>query len=179
MQTVHTSLHSQVTFIPFEQGLSRHFENINVEWITEMFELEEIDKRVLKDPEKYIIKTGGHIWFASIPDKGIVGTCALLKSEQDEFELTKMGILNSARGMKVGEALLAHIIKFALHTIEAKKLYLLTNKKCEAAIHLYEKYGFTHCSEIMRRYGSHYGRCNVAMNFPIKPYSIIGERDSL
>jgi ribosomal protein S18 acetylase RimI-like enzyme len=42
-------------------------------------------------------------------------------------------------------------------------LYLLTNRKCAAAIHLYEKLGFEHSEEIMRRYGQRYERCDVAM----------------
>jgi ribosomal protein S18 acetylase RimI-like enzyme len=42
-------------------------------------------------------------------------------------------------------------------------LYLLTNRKCASAIHLYEKLGFEHSGEIMRRYGSRYERCDVAM----------------
>ena len=44
-------------------------------------------------------------------------------------------------------------------------LFLLTNKDCEAAIHLYEKNGFTHCADIMDKYGSAYERCNVAMRY--------------
>ena len=34
-----------------------------------------------------------------------------------------------------------------------------------SAIHLYEKLGFDHDAEIMRIYGSRYGRCNVAMAY--------------
>lgn len=45
----------------------------------------------------------------------------------------------------------------------AEKLYLLTNSKCAAAIHLYEKLGFTHDAGIMADYGARYERCNVAM----------------
>ena len=44
-------------------------------------------------------------------------------------------------------------------------LFLLTNKKCEAAIHLYEKNGFVHCEEIMQKFGCAYERCDVAMHY--------------
>jgi len=47
----------------------------------------------------------------------------------------------------------------------AETLYLLTNKDCAAAIHLYEKNGFHHDAEIMARYGARYERCNVAMRY--------------
>ena len=44
-------------------------------------------------------------------------------------------------------------------------MYLLTNSKCAAAIHLYEKNGFEHDAEIMATYGARYERCNVAMRY--------------
>jgi GNAT superfamily N-acetyltransferase len=91
-----------------------------------------------------------------------VGTCALLKSSEGEYELTKMGVLPSARGLKVGERLLEFVIDQA-KALNCERLYLLTNKRCEAAIHLYEKLGFEHSSMIMENYGYHYERCDVAM----------------
>jgi ribosomal protein S18 acetylase RimI-like enzyme len=47
----------------------------------------------------------------------------------------------------------------------AETLYLLTNKQCEVAIHLYEKLGFRHDTEIMETYGACYARCDVAMKY--------------
>jgi len=154
-----------VTFIPFEDKLAPYFDVINTEWIESMFTLENIDKDVLRNPKKFIIEPGGHIWFAKHPVYGVVGACALLKSAEGEFELTKMGVLSTVRGLKIGEALLSHVLDFAVNTLHANKVYLLTNRKCEAAIHLYEKLGFEHCEETMQAYGSHYERCNVAMNY--------------
>jgi GNAT superfamily N-acetyltransferase len=72
-----------------------------------------------------------------------------------------MGVLESARGLKAGEFLLAAVIDRAM-ALGADPLYLLTNTKCAAAIHLYEKHGFRHDPDIMARYGSRYERCNVA-----------------
>jgi ribosomal protein S18 acetylase RimI-like enzyme len=46
-----------------------------------------------------------------------------------------------------------------------KTLFLLSNKKAEAAVHLYEKLGFRHDAEIMAHYGASYDRCNVAMRY--------------
>jgi hypothetical protein len=45
----------------------------------------------------------------------------------------------------------------------AELLYLLSNKKSAAAVHLYEKLRFVHDAEIMRTYGARYQRCDVAM----------------
>ena len=47
----------------------------------------------------------------------------------------------------------------------AELLYLLSNRKSAAAIHLYEKLGFRHDAEIMQRFGIRYARCDVAMRY--------------
>ncbi|MGQ8364915.1 GNAT family N-acetyltransferase [Glaciecola sp. 1036] len=154
---------SQITFLAFNPKLKHHFTNINREWITQMFRLEPIDVQVLENPEEYIIQKGGYIWFAEHASLGIIGTCALMKSSEGDFELTKMGVSNSARGLKVGEQLLQYVLAQAQAQPNIKRLYLLTNTACEAAIHLYEKNGFVHDVGIMEEFGSHYERCNVAM----------------
>jgi ribosomal protein S18 acetylase RimI-like enzyme len=75
-----------------------------------------------------------------------------------------MGVRESARGRKAGEFLLSAIIDRA-RSLGAEPLYLLTNAKGAAAIHLYEKLGFQHDAEIMTRYGARYERCDVAMRY--------------
>ena len=157
-----TAMQTQVVIKPFEPALAHHFETINKEWIEDMFVLETIDKQVLEDPQTHIINKGGKIWFAEHPRLGIVGTCAFWNKGDNNFELTKMGVLKSARGRKVGEILLKYVLN-EIPSIGIKKLFLLTNAKCGSAIHLYEKNGFVHDKTIMRDYGQNYARCNVAM----------------
>lgn len=157
-----TAMQTQIVMKPFKPTLAHHFETINKQWIDDMFVLEAVDKRVLEDPQSHIIDRGGKIWFAEHPTLGIVGTCAFWNKGDNNFELTKMGVLESARGCKVGEILLKHVLKEA-QILGIKKLFLLTNSKCEAAIHLYEKNGFVHDKTIMNDYGKNYARCNVAM----------------
>jgi DNA-binding MarR family transcriptional regulator/ribosomal protein S18 acetylase RimI-like enzyme len=156
------AMQTQVVIKPFEPALAHHFETINKEWIGDMFVLENIDKHVLEDPQSHIIDKGGKIWFAEHPTLGIVGTCAFWNKGDNNFELTKMGVLKSARGLKVGEILLQHVLN-KIPSLGIKKLFLLTNAKCESAIHLYEKNGFVHDKTIMQDYGQNYARCNVAM----------------
>jgi ribosomal protein S18 acetylase RimI-like enzyme len=157
-----SAMQTQVVIKPFEPALAHHFETINKQWIDDMFVLETIDKQVLEDPQSHIIDKGGKIWFAEHPTLGIVGTCAFWNKGDNSFELTKMGVLKSARGLKVGEILLQHVLN-ETQSLGIKKLFLLTNAKCEAAIHLYEKNGFVHDKKIMQDYGLNYARCNVAM----------------
>lgn len=152
----------------FEDALAQDFHDINAEWINSMFRLEATDREVLQNPRERIIVPGGQILFVEAPDLGIVGACALQKTGPTSFELTKMGVRESARGLKAGEFLLAAVIERA-NDLGADPLYLLTNAKCAAAIHLYEKLGFQHDAEIMAEYGARYERCNVAMRYVDPP----------
>jgi len=148
----------------FSDELAVHFRDINAEWINAMFRLEATDRDVLENPRARIIDAGGVILFVEAGGLGIVGACALQKTGATSYELTKMGVRESARGMKAGEFLLAAIIERA-NSLGADPLYLLTNTRCAAAIHLYEKLGFRHDAEIMARYGARYERCDVAMRY--------------
>ena len=148
----------------FRDELAPHFHDINAEWIEAMFRLEDTDQEVLANPRERIVDPGGLILFVEARGLGIVGTCALQKTGAGAYELTKMGVRESARGMKAGEFLLAAVIERAV-ALGAEPLYLLTNRRCAAAIHLYEKLGFRHDAEIMARYGARYARCDVAMRY--------------
>lgn len=156
---------ADVDIIPFEPALADAFYAINEEWIASMFTLEQVDIDMLRHPEEKIIDGGGAIWFASHSEHGVVGTCALINQGNGAFELTKMGVLQRARGLKTGEVLLRFVIAQA-RQMPVDELFLLTNKRCEAAIHLYEKHGFEHDADIMRRFGTSYARCDVAMRYP-------------
>jgi GNAT superfamily N-acetyltransferase len=153
-----------LTIHEFSDDLAVHFRDINAEWIRAMFRLEETDRDVLENPRTKIIDAGGVILFVEASGLGIVGACALQKTGATSYELTKMGVRESARGMKAGEFLLSAVIDRA-RSLGAEPLYLLTNAKCAAAIHLYEKLGFQHDAEIMARYGARYERCDVAMRY--------------
>ncbi len=129
-----------------------------------MFALEDTDRKVLENPQSMIMDKGGDILFVSVEGLGVVGTCALMPADDGAVELTKMGVLDSARGQKAGEFLLDAVLARA-NAMKIETLFLLTNTKCEAAIHLYEKLGFVHDPEIMTRYGCSYERCDVAMRY--------------
>lgn len=153
-----------LTIRDYEDSLAGDFRDINAEWIHAMFRLEPTDEEILDNPRAQIIDQGGEILFVEARGMGIVGTCALQHTGPGAFELTKMGVRKSARGLKVGEFLLAAMLARA-RSLKADPLYLLTNARCAAAVHLYEKFGFQHDSDIMARYGARYQRCDVAMRF--------------
>lgn len=152
----------QVDILPYTADRAADFRDINLEWIGEMFEVEPVDRRVLDDPEGEILRMGGEIWFASIPVRGVVGAGALKPSGGGGVELTKMGVRAGLRGTGVGRRLLEHLIARG-RAMGADPLYLLTNRRCAAAIHLYEQSGFLHDADILARHGCGYARCDVAM----------------
>jgi DNA-binding MarR family transcriptional regulator len=144
------------------------FKAINTEWITTMFEMEPADEAVLDDPEATIMAPGGAILFVSTPQHGIVGTAALRRQGDNAVELTKMGVSTLARGLGAGAFLLAATISRGIDMTKqlgAGPLYLLTNRRCAAAVHLYESMGFVHDAGIMAKYGARYDRCDVAMQY--------------
>ncbi|MEH3106315.1 MAG: GNAT family N-acetyltransferase [Sphingomonas fennica] len=148
----------------YEPALAADFVAITEEWIGAMFALEDSDRAMIADPEGTILHGGGAILFVEAAGIGIVGTCALKRTGGTGIELTKMGVRPAARGLKAGEFLLAAAIERA-QAMGADPLYLLTNHRCAAAIHLYEKLGFRHDEAIMAEWGGGYARCDVAMRF--------------
>lgn len=151
--------------VEYDDALAAEFRDINLEWIKSMFHVEAVDHEVLDHPRARIIDAGGTILFVRAGARGIIGACALMPTGPDRaFELTKMGVREGARGLKAGEFLLHAVIQRAL-SLGADPLYLLTNARCAAAVHLYTKLGFRHDPEIMACYGAEYARCNVAMRY--------------
>ena len=153
-----------LSILRYSDDLARDFHDINAEWIAAMYRLEQTDRDVLENPRERIIDAGGDILFVAAEGLGVVGTCALQKTGERRFELTKMGVVDSARGRKAGEFLLRAVIARAAD-MGAETLYLLSNRKSEAAIHLYEKLGFVHDPAIMAEFGARYQRCDVAMRY--------------
>ena len=152
--------------VEYDDRLASEFDAITREWVEDMFVLEEKDIEIIEHPREMIIDRGGVILFVEADGLGIIGTCALMPVDGEAYELTKMGVRSSARGLKAGDFLLKRTIERA-RQMPIESLFLLTNRKCEAAIHLYEKAGFIHDTDIMERYGKRYARCDVAMSFDL------------
>jgi len=155
----------ELGFLTYAPELAGDFKRINEEWILELFSLEEEDRAILDHPGERIIAPGGQIWFARHPERGILGCCALMPRGNGAFELTKMGVNADARGLKLGERLLQHVLE-AASQLPIARLFLLSSTLCAAAVHLYEKNGFVHDEEVMREFGSAYACCTVSMRYP-------------
>ncbi|GLQ90566.1 bifunctional helix-turn-helix transcriptional regulator/GNAT family N-acetyltransferase [Dyella flagellata] len=145
--------------VPYAPELREHFYRLNAQWLERYFRIEEIDKAVLSDPERYILQPGGAIFFARLGEE-IIGTCALLHESPGVFELTKMGVDETFRGLGAGKRLLdACIAEF--HRCDGHTLFLESNSRLKTALGMYEKAGFVLQPSV--RPGSHYERADVYM----------------
>jgi GNAT superfamily N-acetyltransferase len=135
------------------------FADLNKEWISKYFKMEETDYKALDHADTYIINNGGYILVA-IYNNEPVGVCALIKmSDPDyDFELSKMAVSPKAQGKKIGW-MIGEAIKDKARKLGAKKLYLESNTILVPAINLYRKLGFI---EVFDR-PTVYERCNIQM----------------
>lgn len=144
----------------FQPGDEAAFRELNQEWITRYFHLEEKDEEVLNQPQAKILARGGHILFAEI-DGRCVGCCSLLRSGDNEFEVAKMAVTAARQGSGIGRRLLAATIE-AARAAGARRLFLETNHVLTPAIRLYESVGFRHLPA-ERCEPSPYARSDVQM----------------
>lgn len=133
------------------------FKALNVEWINQYWQLEEPDYNALDNPDDYIINQSGVILIA-LDNKVPVGCCALIKMDDDNYELAKMAVSPKVQGKGIGLYLGQKIIERA-KLLGAKRLYLESNNVLEPAVNLYKKLGFQHIQGAT----SPYERCNVQM----------------
>lgn len=148
----------KVTIVDFNEKYEQDFAQLNFEWLEKYFYIEEYDKNVLQNPQKYILNDGGHIMFALIDGK-VVGTVALIKRDDNVFELSKMAVTEEYQGLKIGQKLMYASIDYAGRT-GVKRLFLDSNTKLTPAITLYNKVGF---KEIPVPKDTPYERCNIRM----------------
>ncbi len=151
----------QLTILPYRPELQVHFERLNKAWLEAYFKVEPIDAYVLGNPEEAILKDGGAILFAAYGDK-IVGTVALKYIEPGLYELTKMAVDETYRGLGAGKAICAAAIDKA-RELGATKVLLYSQTGLQAAIGIYRKLGFV---EIPLEKGK-YERADIKMELPL------------
>lgn len=145
--------------VPYEPALRDDFYRLNAQWLERYFRLEDVDRAMLSDPERYVLQPGGAIYFAKLGDT-VIGTCALLQESPGVYELSKMSVDETFRGLGAGRQLLdAMIAEF--HLRGGTELFLESNSRLKTALRMYEQAGF-HMQPAVRA-GSHYERADVYM----------------
>jgi len=153
---------SEIRIVDYSQTYAKAFYDLNYAWISETYEVEPEDEKVLSDPEKYYLKEGGAILIVLYQDEP-VGTCALKWSGEGIVEMSKMTVSKKMRGKKIGDLLGNTIIKKAAE-MGAEKVILYSNKKGSAAgINLYRKLGFVEVPLV----GADYKRADIKMELAL------------
>ncbi len=149
--------------VPFESSLSPIFRDLNLEWLEAYFYVEPHDRDLLDKCKEIIIDPGGHIFFYQ--KNGVtLGTFALIKIEEDTFELGKMAVSPTSRGQGIGQKMMQYCINFAQES-GWKKLILYSNTSLENSIYIYKKFGFI---EVPMGSDNPYSRGNIKMEKKLK-----------
>ena len=151
----------EVEIIDYEPDLAVHFTNLNLAWVQKYVYVEPMDRVVLGNPQEFIIDKGGYIFFARLHNE-IVGTFALIRKDNNVFELSKMAVSENHQGKKIGNRMLEYCLLKAKE-LKISQVVLFSNTILEPAIHLYRKYGF---KEVPIG-NSEYKRSNVKMEIDI------------
>jgi putative acetyltransferase len=131
-----------ITIIFYEDKYAADFKNLNLEWLDKYNLTEPADLEVLDDPRGTILDRGGVIYLAKAGDE-IVGTAALIREGEGEYEFAKMAVTPAWQGKGISRVLIDRCMETAREW-KAKKLSLFSNSQLKTAISLYEKYGFRH-----------------------------------
>lgn len=133
---------NEISIVDYQPQHHLRFKEINEQWITRSFTMEEEDIKTLEDPEGYILKGGGKIYIALYKGHP-VGTCAYLNMGDQVYEMIKFAVDESYRGLKIGKILVEKSVE-SIRQLGAGKIILFSNRKGSAkAIELYHKMGFT------------------------------------
>jgi N-acetylglutamate synthase-like GNAT family acetyltransferase len=140
----------------FEEHLPE-FIKLNEDWISEYFEIEDVDVALAKNPKK-IIEDGGFV-FSLVDDGVVVGVCSLFNEGNGIFELARMAVTKQLHSRGYG-SLLITVCLTKLSDIGASKVHLVSNTKLEPAINLYKKHGF---ETVSLEQHPVYSRANISM----------------
>ncbi len=131
---------TQVEIVAYTPAYQPAYRQLNEEWITKYFRMEEGDYKALDHPQEYILDKGGYIYIGLYKGEP-VAACALIPMSDGGFELAKMAVSPKAQGLGIGYLIGKACIDKA-RNLGAPRVYLESNTTLKAAINLYHKLGF-------------------------------------
>lgn len=126
--------------VPYDSKFKAEFIEMNKAWIAEMFAIEEEDIKEMGNIEPTIEK-GGQIFFALDDNNQVLACCMIAPREDGDWEIMKFAARGMYTGTGAGSACLKACMDYAREK-QLEKVILVSNRKCEHAIHLYRKFGF-------------------------------------
>ena len=101
--------------------------------------MEKEDIETFQNIEREIVN-GGMIYFATENDE-VMATCMTRHIGNEIWEICKLAANEKYKGKGAGNAVFEQCMKYAIDH-GAKKLFMLSNSRLQAALHIYHKYGF-------------------------------------
>ncbi|MBB5438337.1 GNAT superfamily N-acetyltransferase [Pedobacter sp. AK017] len=155
---------SEIKIVTDKAEYLPYFETLNRAWIEQSYELEADDLYVLGRPQNAILEPGGSILFAEKEGK-VIGTVALQRVSNIEYELIKMAVDEGHRGRGTGQRLIQAAIEKA-RELGATRITLHSNTESNAkAVSLYKYLGFLEVPLGECRYE----RANIKMQLNLQP----------
>jgi GNAT superfamily N-acetyltransferase len=151
-----------VEIVPYDASHQEAFRALNEAWISRYFRIEPRDLVALTAPQQEILDKGGDVVVAVLGGE-VVGVCALLRLDDQTFELAKMAVAEHARGHGIG-FLVGQAAVDRARAAGASRLILESNTVLTPAIALYRKLGFTEFTGVP----SEYDRCNIHMELDLR-----------
>lgn len=145
--------------IEYDEKYRQAFIEFNTEWIKEYFgALEEEDTYTFEHIDE-LLENGAMIYFAV--ENGVpLAACMAAPMEGDTWEVCKLGSNSAVPHKGAGSAVVRAVMEYTL-SHGAKRLFIVTNTKLEAAIHIYKKFGFREIK--LDDYG--YARGDIAFEY--------------
>jgi len=159
IQNLKPMIEQKIRIVDYKAKYKKYFRSLNEEWLNEYFTIEPEDAKILKDPNRSIIRKGGIILFAELGGE-IVATTALIRTDKRVFELAKMGVSHNFRSLGIGRKLCDAALKRAKRK-GAREVFLLTSPRLASAIRLYKSCGFLKSSDT--NHPVPYGRETIIM----------------
>src|SRR6202000_1993811 len=131
---------SQGEIVDYTPAHQLAFRQLNEQWITKYFRMEEGDYKALDHPQEYILDKGGYIYIGLHKGEPLA-TCALIRMDDGGFELAKMAVSPKSQGLGIGYLIGKACIEKA-RSLGASRVYLESNTALKPAINLYHKIGF-------------------------------------
>jgi N-acetylglutamate synthase-like GNAT family acetyltransferase len=151
---------NEISIVPYNKVYAQSFYDLNNDWISMFWTLEDSDLKDLLNPESSIISKGGEIFFA-ISDTEVVGTSAMILWENNIFEMAKMTVAKNFRGRGISKLLLNRCIDFA-RTKSSSGIFLISNDNLTIARSLYDQFGFKEVSLDSQKY--HRGNVKMTLD---------------
>lgn len=126
--------------IEYDSKYKEDFIQFNKDWIIDNFGfLEDEDIKTFEKMDEELAN-GAMIYFA-IEDGSALACCMAKPMENGTWEICKLASNKNRDHKGCGSAVFEAAVQWAIDH-GAKRLFILSNSKLKAAIHIYEKFGF-------------------------------------